>query len=143
MTPKNQILNALRERGIEPRLSGNDWMCRCPAHDDRSPSLSIRELSDGCVLIKCWAGCGAQSIVEAVGLVLADLFPAKIDPSYRASAPPRFNPREVMKTALTEATILALGYRALQRGDTLPVKDQGRVEVAIQTLGNLRAEVAL
>ena len=41
MTPLNKILNALREHGSEPRLSGNDWMCRCPAHDDSTQSLSI------------------------------------------------------------------------------------------------------
>ena len=43
MTPLERILQALREHGIEARLSGNDWMCRCPAHDDHDPSLGIDE----------------------------------------------------------------------------------------------------
>ena len=32
-------------------------MARCPAHDDRKPSLSIRDADDGKVLVRCHAGC--------------------------------------------------------------------------------------
>jgi hypothetical protein len=49
----------------------------CPAHDDNNPSLSISEGADGRVLIKCHAGCEVEAVVEAIGLTMADLFPAK------------------------------------------------------------------
>lgn len=55
----------------------NTWLARCPAHPDRSPSLSVRELDDGCVLIHCFAGCDTAAILSAVGLEFADLFPPK------------------------------------------------------------------
>ncbi|PTU04135.1 virulence-associated protein E [Pseudomonas sp. HMWF031] len=55
----------------------NKWKACCPAHDDKSPSLSITETSDGTVLLKCWVGCTAQEIVSAVGLELRDLFPGE------------------------------------------------------------------
>jgi hypothetical protein len=51
------------------------WLARCPAHDDRSPSLAVRELDDGRVLLHCFAGCSVQEIVSSVGLELSDLFP--------------------------------------------------------------------
>lgn len=51
------------------------WMARCPAHDDKSPSLSITERSDGRVLIHCHAGCGANDILDSVGLDYSALFP--------------------------------------------------------------------
>ncbi len=51
------------------------WISRCPAHQDRDPSLSIRELNDGRILIHCHAGCGAADVVAAVGLGLTDLYP--------------------------------------------------------------------
>ena len=51
------------------------WVARCPAHDDKSPSLSVAETSDGKVLLNCFAGCAAQEIVGAFGLELKDLFP--------------------------------------------------------------------
>ena len=58
------------------RQNGRDrWMAPCPAHDDRDPSLSIRRMHDGRILLKCFAGCGAVDIVESLGLKLADLFP--------------------------------------------------------------------
>jgi hypothetical protein len=53
------------------------WTARCPAHDDRHPSLGVRETSDGTVLVNCLAGCNASDIVRALGLELRDLFPAQ------------------------------------------------------------------
>ena len=51
------------------------YMARCPAHDDKTPSLALSELSDGRILIKCFAGCGASDVLAAVGLEMGDLFP--------------------------------------------------------------------
>lgn len=72
--PVERILTALREHGHEPRKAGAEWSCRCPAHDDNSPSLNIRTSGDGHALVHCFAGCEKKTIVEAVGLRLADLF---------------------------------------------------------------------
>lgn len=44
-------------------------------HADRTPSLSIRVGEQGQVLLKCFAGCSLEHIVEAMGLTLVDLFP--------------------------------------------------------------------
>ncbi|MDQ5851281.1 MAG: hypothetical protein M3380_04275, partial [Chloroflexota bacterium] len=54
--------------------SSDGWTARCPAHDDKKNSLSIREADDGKVLLKCFAGCSTDSIVSALGLTMADLF---------------------------------------------------------------------
>jgi len=53
-------------------------MARCPAHEDRTPSLHIRECGDGTVLIHCFAGCPPAAVLEAVGLGLPDLFPPEV-----------------------------------------------------------------
>jgi hypothetical protein len=45
------------------RRSGRWWSCRCPAHDDQSPSLSIRDDGDRRLVVKCWAGCAARDIL--------------------------------------------------------------------------------
>src|SRR5207247_4574987 len=45
----------------------------CPAHDDHSPSLSIRQADDR-VLLRCWAGCRVENICTALGIALADLY---------------------------------------------------------------------
>ena len=65
-------------RILDPQPVGlNGWMAHCPAHDDRKPSLSIREAEDGRTLIHCHAGCAPEQILESMGLEMADLFPEK------------------------------------------------------------------
>jgi len=56
------------------------WSARCPAHADRSPSLSMREGARA-ILLKCWAGCSLQDITSALGLRTADLFYDTSQPS--------------------------------------------------------------
>jgi len=58
------------------RTAGNKYMACCPAHDDSSASLSIREEDDGTVLMHCFAGCATVEVVAAIGLNFSDLFPA-------------------------------------------------------------------
>ena len=55
-------------------LGGGKAIARCPAHDDRTPSLSISEAENGNVLIRCFAGCPVESVVAAIGLHMSDLF---------------------------------------------------------------------
>jgi hypothetical protein len=67
------------------RRNGNGWMARCPAHEDRSPSLSIRE-SNGRILLHCFAGCSVESICDALKIKVSALFsgPGTIQPKPRA-----------------------------------------------------------
>jgi hypothetical protein len=58
------------------RQSPKGWTARCPAHDDRDPSLSISIGDDSKVLMKCFAGCSVEAIVAALGLSMGDLFPS-------------------------------------------------------------------
>ena len=59
---------------LHAKRSGDGWKAKCPAHDDRDPSLSIREGSDGRALIKCHAGCQTNDILAAIDLKPRDLF---------------------------------------------------------------------
>lgn len=47
------------------RWSGKGGLCRCPAHDDRSPSLSVR-IGRTRLLLHCFAGCEATQILKAL-----------------------------------------------------------------------------
>ena len=51
---------------LEGRKAGKGWTARCPAHDDRKPSLSISEGQDGKVLVHCHAGCDQESVITAL-----------------------------------------------------------------------------
>jgi hypothetical protein len=50
------------------------WLARCPAHQDKSPSLSIRELDDGRVLLHDFGGCEIGDVLAALGLSMSELF---------------------------------------------------------------------
>jgi putative DNA primase/helicase len=56
---------------LSGRKAGRGWSARCPAHDDRNPSLSLRDSAGGGVWVKCFAGCPKNEIIgslKALGL---------------------------------------------------------------------------
>ncbi len=55
------------------RQSGGNFSARCPAHDDRNPSLSISVGKTQPVVLHCQAGCPADDVLAAIGLTPADL----------------------------------------------------------------------
>ena len=85
----------------------NKWIARCPAHDDRSPSLSVREIDDR-ILIHCFAGCAASDVLSAVGLQLSDLFDRRLDHHRPALKRPPIDYKGLCITSQHYALILAL-----------------------------------
>lgn len=69
--------------GVRP-AGPNRWIARCPAHEDKNPSLSISETDDR-ILLRCHAGCTAADIVGSLGLRLSDLFAHPLAPGERKS----------------------------------------------------------
>jgi putative DNA primase/helicase len=53
-------------KALGGRKAGGAWMARCPAHDDRTPSLSIRDADDNKVLVRCHAGCNQERVIAAL-----------------------------------------------------------------------------
>ena len=47
---------------------GYNAMCRCPAHQDGTPSLSIRQGHDG-ILVHCFAGCTAEDVLREIARI--------------------------------------------------------------------------
>ncbi|CAN5158876.1 hypothetical protein BH24PSE2_BH24PSE2_17520 [soil metagenome] len=67
---------ALLDRLERVRTTGpGRWIAACPAHEDRSPSLSIREVDGEKILLHCFAGCDVEAVLHALGLRMSDLFP--------------------------------------------------------------------
>ena len=61
------------------RRTGDSRSAQCPAHEDRTPSVSIREVN-GKILVHCHAGCPTERVIEAAGLKIGDLFPDSQQP---------------------------------------------------------------
>lgn len=84
MSPVDRVLGALAE---VRRTGPGRWSAICPAHADRRPSLSVRELDDGRVLLHCFGGCGVDEVVAGLGLRMEDLFPPRRDRAPGSGAP--------------------------------------------------------
>jgi len=54
-------------------VQGAGFRARCPAHDDRSPSLSIDVGDDERILLYCHAGCTYNAILFAAGIDAGDM----------------------------------------------------------------------
>ena len=52
------------------------YRARCPAHNDKSPSLDIQIGRTGAIIMICRShGCAPKDIMESVGMSETDLFP--------------------------------------------------------------------
>ena len=65
-------LDALLDRLERVQKSGNGYTARCPAHQDRAPSLSVAE-GDDRLLLNCHAGCEQDDVLAALGLSWKDI----------------------------------------------------------------------
>ena len=104
-------------------IGASRWIAKCPAHEDRSPCLSVRELEDGTVLIKCFAGCGASDVVAIVGLSLRDLFPERAAEHRRKPTRAWLDARDALACLAKEGQVLAVAaehwrvHRAFDDGE--------------------------
>lgn len=126
--PAERLLSTLdRIRQVGPHR----WIAACPGHDDRTPSLSIRELEDGRILIHDFGGCDAASVVAAAGLSMSDLFPQPPD-GRRHIARPVDRPQRLQDVArgleheLTLAMVLLEDIAEGRAVDRCRAKDAAR-----------------
>jgi hypothetical protein len=110
------------------------WVARCPAHQDRSPSLAIRELDDGRLLVHCFAGCEVTAVLGAVGLDLTDLYPDRLcNDSIKQEARP-FPATQILDAIAFEALVVAVAASNIANGITLSDADRDRLLIASSRL---------
>jgi len=68
----SQQLDRLAER-LDAKRVGGTWMARCPAHEDHTPSLAIKDGDTG-VVFRCHAGCSQDAVLGALGIEPRELF---------------------------------------------------------------------
>jgi DNA primase len=90
------------------RVGAGRWKARCPAHNDRSPSLSIREGENGHVTLFCRAGCSLDAILAALHLVRDDLSGPPPSPAQAAAIRAAYETRQSATRAERKARLAAL-----------------------------------
>jgi len=129
-------LDKVRERGP------SKWTARCPAHEDKTPSLSVKELEDGTVLLHCFGQqCHALAIVQAIGLEFADLFPARrirrVDPGIRRCVLSAAERLQLLEHEIGEALFIANDFL---RDQTISHENALRLAQCVGRIGTARHE---
>lgn len=121
-------------------VGAGKWVACCPAHSDRSPSLSIREADDGRLLVHCFAGCPAADVLAAVGLSLADLYPDA--PRNPGTGLPAWKRQRLQSAIEAERLVLLVARADLKAGIDLAPADAERVELARSRIQKMRGLLA-
>ena len=109
------------------------WIARCPSHDDRSPSLSIKRTGDR-VLLHCFAGCRIDAILSSLGLSLGDLFDRPI--GHKARQLSGYDKRrlgqarEALKALRHEIDVVYALAKQMAAGFALDPAEQQRLKTA-------------
>ena len=116
------------------RTGPGTWSARCSAHDDRGPSLAVRELDDGRILLHCFAGCDVHDVLAAVDLNVSDLFPPRaVDLRHKPERRP-FPAADVLRAIGFEALVVAAAAVAMLAGEPFNDIDSDRLILAVSRI---------
>lgn len=115
------------------RTGAGRWIARCPAHDDRRASLAIRETETGVILVHDFAGCAVESVLAALGIDMADLFPERDSQHGKPERRP-IPAADVLRCVSFEALVVALAAQNIADGKVLSDTDMARLRLASQRL---------
>jgi hypothetical protein len=115
--------------GVRPTGAGR-WIARCPAHGDKSPSLSVREIDDNRVLLHCFGGCSVEEVLSAIGMTFDDLFPEKALDHHGPRERRPFPAADVLRCLAFESLVIASSAVTLLDGRSFSEADRARLILA-------------
>lgn len=135
MTPVEMLLSRLQK--VKGR--NGSWTACCPAHEDKGPSLAVREADDGRVLLHCFAGCPTINVLGAVGMDMSDLFPPdEKRKNYPVEGKPKMKPAfyasDLIRILSFEALVVNICAYDMSVGKSLKDEDRERLKVAQQRI---------
>jgi len=136
----NLLLSRLQ--GVQGR--GPRWRAICPAHESKhaTRSLAIFEAEDGRLLIHCFAGCGVQETVDALGMELSDLFPPRIvDDHRRLPIRKPWRLSDLVSALRGELVVALVILSDVKNGLALGATDRARAGEAFDALVHLSYEI--
>jgi hypothetical protein len=134
-------INDLLTRLSKVKQTGaGKWVACCPAHEDRSPSLSIRQADDK-ILIYCFAGCDVDDVVGSVGMSLSDLMPESVGHNHQPTPTvlTASTKAELFEVMVGETAIFMVAARQIAMGVPLSEVDTNRIRLAESRLDKVIA----
>ena len=131
-SPINRLLSRLE--GVR-ETAPDQYAAKCPAHDDGSPSLSIRDLGDR-ALVHCFAGCETDDVMGAMGLTLSDLY---VQRETHGPLPirERWNARAMLRELSDESVVVLIAGNDMLQNKPLPPDDYKRLRVAVDRIARI------
>jgi hypothetical protein len=117
------------------KTGAGKWAAQCPAHEDRSPSLAIRD-AEGTILLHCFAGCSPGDVCASVGISLTDLFP-DTKREWQGEKPVqftgglKFNAMDALRALAGEGSVVLLLACDQAEGRVLSQIDRDRLLLAV------------
>lgn len=145
--PFELLASRLEVRGKVRHFAANQLRSACPACGGKNTStLSVKRGDSGAVLVKCWkSACSPDTIAEALGLELADLFPPRsayaqggAPPARRRSLLPAVQALELINH---ETNLVAVSALNLAHGLALSDAARERLLQAASRINYLMSEV--
>lgn len=121
-------IESILTRLTKVRKGGNNrWSAKCPAHNDKSPSLMVSSRPDGSIGLHCFAGCDTASVVQAIGLTMSDLFADnRKEPGYVRPYRPELNAMDALNGLASEAAVIAILAADIADGKPVSSADADR-----------------
>jgi len=134
MTPVERLLSRLEK--VKGR--NGSWTACCPAHNDKSPSLAVREGEDGRVLIHCFGGCETINVIQALGMDMNDLFPPRREWSGETHTTkpmkPAFYASDLLRIISFECLVVSICAYDMSHGKKILEQDMDRLKLAQQRI---------
>lgn len=140
---ENFLLRLDRVRKVAP----DRWVARCPAHEDDSPSLSIRLVDDGRILVHDFGlQCEVGDICAALGLSVMELrgdwSRPYMRPEERGTNTTGARASDFLTRLDDEARVVRLiALRLTGTGEPLRENERQRLNKAVRFIGDLRATI--
>ena len=117
------------------RTGPGRWIASSPTREDKSPSLAIREMDDGTILLHDFGGDSVEAILGALGLSFADLYPEQPGTFSKPVRRP-FSASDVLSLVAFESSVAVVIVADVVKRDGATAQDLDRLLVAAQRLGN-------
>ncbi len=129
----SQVDNLLSLLDKVKRTGDGKWIACCPAHDDKSPSLTVREMDDGRVLVHCFSGCAVHEVLGAIGLDMAALFPPREIQHGKPERRP-FPAADVLRAVGFEALVVCAAAASMAAGEPFTPINRDRLILATERI---------
>ena len=118
------------------------YVARCPAHEDKSPSLAIKDCSDGRVLLHCFAGCEVENVLRAADLTFTDIMPEKVGTEHSYRPQKWINAKDALATLDHEALVVSIIGADFLEHKEIDEDTWSRLAASVSRINDARAKVA-